>query len=126
MSFLVNIPKDSKIIAVSEKTKSPFQGNDLESKITILHNWIRPEFMIDSRHLSKRQQYPKINLLNVGRISKEKGQYPMLQSINQIPANSFQITIVGKLSNEKKFSQKFENLVNGMKKNGFTINPQVI
>mgnify|MGYP006225110545 FL=1 len=46
----------------------------------------------------------------------------MLQSMNQIPANSFQINIVGKLSNEKKFSQKFENLVNEMKKNGFTIN----
>ena len=46
----------------------------------------------------------------------------MLQSMNQIPANSFQITIAGKLSNEKKFSQKFENLVNEMKKNGFTIN----
>ena len=36
--------------------------------------------------------------------------------------NSFQITIIGKLSNEKKFSQKFENIVNDMKKNGFTIN----
>ena len=45
-----------KIIAVSEKTKSPFQGNDLESKITILHNWISPEFMIDSKYLSKRQK----------------------------------------------------------------------
>ena len=42
--------------------------------------------------------------------------------MKQIPANSFQITIVGKLSNEQKFSMKFENLVNEMKKNGFTIN----
>ena len=122
VEFLGKHSERLKIIAVSEKTKSPFQGNDLESKITILHNWIRPEFMIDSRHLSKRQQYPKMNLLNVGRISKEKGQYPMLQSLNQIPANSFQITIVGKLSNEQKFSLEFENLVNEMNKNGFSIN----
>ena len=122
VEFLGKHSERLKIIAVSEKTKSPFQGNDLESKITILHNWIRPEFMIDSRHLSKRQQYPKMNLLNVGRISKEKGQYPMLQSMNHIPANSFQITIAGKLTNEQKFSLKFENLVNEMKKIGFTIN----
>ena len=45
-----------------------------------------------------------------------KGQYPMLQSMNQILANSFQITIVGKLSNEQKYSLEFENLVNEMKK----------
>ena len=59
--------------------------------------------MIDSRHLSKRQKYLKMKLLNVGRISKEKGQYLMLQSMNQIPTNSFQITIAGKLTNEKNF-----------------------
>ena len=42
--------------------------------------------------------------------------------MNQIPANSFKITIIGKLSNQQTFSLDFENLVNEMKKNGFTIN----
>jgi len=122
VEFLGKYSERLKIIAVSEKTKSPFQGNQLESKITILHNWVSQEFMIDSRYLSRKQKYKKMNLLNVGRISKEKGQYPMLQSINQIQANSFQITLAGKLSNEQKFSLKFKNLVNEMKNNGYTIN----
>ena len=86
VEFLGKHSERLKIIAVSEKTKSPFNGNDLKSKITILHNWISPEYVIDSRYLSKRQKYPKMKLLNVGRISKEKGQYPMLESMDQIPA----------------------------------------
>ena len=48
-----------KIITVSETAKSVFQVNSLESKISVLYNWVSPDFIIESGRLSGNKNIPK-------------------------------------------------------------------
>ena len=61
-----------------------------------------------------------MKLLNVG-ISKEKGPVSNASIDEPNSSNSFQITIVRRVTNEQNLLE-FENLVNEMIENGFSIN----
>ncbi len=111
-----------RIIAVSETAKSVFSGTSVDSKISVLYNWVSPEFMIESRRLSRKQKYSRMKFLIIGRISPEKGQLPMLQSISNINGESLEITIAGKMVEDPTFEEEFKELVEKLKLKGFQIN----
>ncbi|GIR31316.1 MAG: hypothetical protein CM15mP45_06120 [Deltaproteobacteria bacterium] len=48
-----------KIITVSETAKSVFQVNSLESKISVLYNWVSPDFIIESEDYLGNKNIPK-------------------------------------------------------------------
>ena len=111
-----------KIITVSETAKSVFQVNSLESKMSVLYNWVSPDFIIESGRLSRKQKYPKIKLITLGRISPEKGQLLMLQSIKNLKGVNFEITFAGNLVKNGNFQNNFFETVELMKFSKFQIN----
>ena len=111
-----------KIITVSETAKSVFQENRLESKMSVLYNWVSPDFIIESRRLSRKQKYPKMKLITLGRISPEKGQLLMLQSIKHLKGANFEITFAGNFVKNGKFKNNFLETVELMKLSKFQIN----
>ena len=111
-----------KIITVSETAKSVFQVNRLESKMSVLYNWVSPEFIIESGRLSRKQKYPKIKLITLGRISPEKGQLPMLQSIKHLKGANFELTFAGNFVKNGNFKNNFCETVELMKLSKFQIN----
>ena len=63
-----------------------------------------------------------MKFLIIGRISPEKGQLPMLQSISNINGESLEITIAGKMVEDPTFEEEFKELVEKLKLKGFQIN----
>ena len=63
-----------------------------------------------------------MKFLIIGRISPEKGQLPMLQSISHLKGESLKITIAGIMVEDPTFEKEFKDLVEKMKLKEFQIN----